>query len=397
MGRSAAVSTTVSAVAILAAIALAPTASAQPKEDKPVATGADSIDTEAGLVKVENVVGGLVHPWGIAFLPDGRALVTEKPGRLRILNPDNTLSEPLEGTPEVFAQGQGGLMDVAVDPDFEQNNTIYLTFAEPGENGTAGTALGRGTLEDGRIANFDVIFRQEPKVDGPNHFGNRIVFSPEGQIFLALGERFKFDPAQDPSNTLGTVVRINKDGSIPEDNPFVGDAAADDAIWSFGHRNIEAAAIHPDTGLLWVAEMGPLGGDELNQPEAGKNYGWPVVSWGSHYDGRDIPDPPTRPEFADAKMHWTPVISPSGMEFYTGDLFPSWQGSALIGGLSSQAVVRVAFDGDTPREAERLPMGARIRDVTQGPDGAVYVITDQDKGNVWRISPMEAGETASGD
>ncbi|MGQ9370490.1 PQQ-dependent sugar dehydrogenase [Azospirillum sp. ST 5-10] len=385
-----------SAAALAAALAL-PAALPAAAQDKPkLPGGAGSVETQAGPVQVEVVTGGLERPWGIAFLPDGRALVTEKPGRLRVLQRDGTLSQPLQGTPEVFARGQGGLMDVAVDPDFDGNRTIYLSFAEPGDGGKAGTALGRGMLADGRIEDFQVIFRQQPKIDGPNHFGNRIVFSPDGHLFLTLGERFQFDPAQDPSNTLGTVVRLNRDGSIPPDNPFVGDAAADDAIWSYGHRNIESAAVDPRTGTLWVAEMGPLGGDELNRPQAGKNYGWPAVSWGRHYDGRDIPDPPTRPEFADAALHWTPVISPSGMAFYTGDLFPAWRGSALIGGLSSAALVRVAFDGDTPREAERVPLGERIRDVAQGPDGALYVVTDAADGAVWRITPMDAGNQASG-
>ena len=357
------------------------------------ATGAataqvQSIDTATGAVAVENVTGGLSHPWGMAFLPDGRMLVTERPGDLVIVAPDGTVSPPLEGTPEVFAQGQGGLMDVALDPNFAENSLVYLSFAEPGEGETAGTALGRGRLVDNRIEGFEVIFRQEPKVQGGNHFGNRIVFSPEGNIFLSLGERFQFDPAQDLSNHLGAIVRLNPDGSIPEGNPFVGQEG-DDAIWSYGHRNIEAAAIHPDTGDLWIGEMGPLGGDELNSIEAGANYGWPVVSWGMHYSGEPIPDPPAHPRFADAVHHWSPVISPSGMIFYTGDLFPEWQGDALIGGLSSSELVRVELDGREFVSEERIPLGARIREVEQGPDGAVYVLTDQDDGNVWRIRPLE--------
>ncbi|MDX1531316.1 MAG: PQQ-dependent sugar dehydrogenase, partial [Rhodothermales bacterium] len=255
--------------------------------------------------------------------------------------------------------------------------------------GSAATALGRGRWVEDRIEDFEVIFQQEPWITGPNHFGNRIAFSPDGPLFLALGERFQFDPAQDLSNTLGVVVRINPDGSIPEDNPFVGDPEAEDAIWSYGHRNIEAAVVHPETGALWVAEMGPLGGDELNKPEAGKNYGWPVVSWGMNYDGTDIPDPPTRPEFADAVKHWNPVISPSGMIVYTGGAFPEWQGSVFIGGLSAHDLVRVEVEGDAVVGEERIPLGTRIRDVEQGPDGMIYVLTDEDDGNVWRLSPME--------
>lgn len=348
----------------------------------------ESVETDAGTVTVENLVGGLDHPWGMAFLPDDRLLVTERAGTLRILDSDNQLSSPLEGTPEVFNQGQGGMLDVALDPDFESNRLVYLSFAEPGEEG-ASTALGRGRLENDRVEDFEVIFRQEPKVSGPNHFGGRIVFSPEGHVFLTMADRFKFDPAQDLSNHIGTIVRINRDGSIPEDNPFIDQEDAKDAIWSYGHRNIESAAIDPETGNLWVAEMGPLGGDELNRPEPGRNYGWPVVSWGKHYDGEDIPDPTTRPEFADAVKVWTPVISPSGMVFYTGDVFPEWQGSALIGGMSDEGIVRVEIDGEEVTGEERIPLNARIRDVEQGPDGFVYMLTDEKDGNVWRMKPLE--------
>lgn len=347
-----------------------------------------TVQTEAGRVTVTNLASGLNHPWGMAFLPDGRLLVTERAGQLRLLGTDNTLSEPLAGTPEVFNRGQGGLLDVALDPDFESNHLVYLSFAEPGEGG-ASTAVGRGRLEEGCIADFEVIFRQTPKVPGPNHFGGRIVFSSEGALFLTMGERFKFEPAQELSNHLGTIVHIKPDGSVPGDNPFVSQADAEDEIWTYGHRNIEAAAIQPGTGALWIAEMGPRGGDELNLIEAGRNYGWPVVSWGQHYDGEDIPDPPTHPRFADARIHWTPVISPSGMEFYTGDMFLEWRGSALIGGLTARGIVRVAFDGLEVTGEERIPLGARIRDVEQAPDGSVYVLTDQADGNIWRLSASE--------
>ncbi len=347
-----------------------------------------TFQTEAGEIKIENLAGDLDHPWGMAFLPDGRLLVTERAGQLRILNTNNTLSEPLPGTPEVYAKGQGGLLDVALDPDFQNNRLVYLSFAEPGENNTASTAVGRGTLEDGQIKDFTVLFSQQPKIEGGNHFGGRIAFSPEGKLFLTMGERFQFEPAQNLENHLGTIVRINRDGSIPEDNPFIGQADAEAAIWSYGHRNVESAAFNPATKELWVAEMGPKGGDELNQPEAGRNYGWPVVSWGNNYDGTKIPDPPTHPEFADAAIHWTPVISPSGMVFYTGSMFPEWQGSALIGGLSSKAVIRVSINGQQAEEVERITLGTRIRDVEQAPDGSVYLLTDQDNGDVWRMSPL---------
>lgn len=355
----------------------------------PAAAQVGTVNTEHGAVKIENITGGLNHPWGLAFLPDGRMLVTELPGDLHIVSEDGTVSPALKGTPQVVNQRQGGLMDVNIDPNFTENQLVYLSFKEDGSGETAGTALGRGRLVDDRIEDFEVIFRQEPKVEGDKHFGNRIVFSPDGSLFLTLGERFQFEPAQDLSNHLGAIVRLNRDGSVPDDNPFVGEADAEDAIWSYGHRNIEAAAIHPETGELWIAEMGPLGGDELNPIERGANYGWPVVSWGMHYSGEPIADPPTHPEFADAVKQWTPVISPSGMVFYTGGMFPAWQGDALIGGLSAGDLVRVNFeDGEVVGE-ERIPLNVRVREVEQGPDGAVYVLTDQDDGNVWRISPLD--------
>ena len=371
------------ALLLAAALTTLP-ASAQPAS----APRVGSVLTEAGPIAVENLASGLDHPWGMAFLPDGRLLVTERAGALRILDGEGRLSDPVAGTPVVYAQGQGGLLDVALDPNFPENRYVYLSFAEPGPGGSAATALGRGRLQDGRIDGFEVLFRQEPWITGPNHFGSRIVFSPEGHLFLTLGERFQFEPAQDRSNHLGTVVRINPDGSIPESNPFAGQPDAEDAIWSYGHRNIESAAIHPETGRLWIAEMGPLGGDELNLPEAGRNYGWPVVSWGLNYDGTEIPDPPTHPEFADAAKVWTPVISPSGMTFYTGDVYPAWRGSALIGSLTRRGLIRVESDGETVTGEEYIPLDARIRDVEQGPDGLVYVLTDQSDGNVWRLAPL---------
>jgi glucose/arabinose dehydrogenase len=217
------------------------------------------------------------------------------------------------------------------------------------------------------------------------------VFSDDGKLFLTLGERFKFDPAQDVSNHLGTVVRINPDGSVPSDNPFVGRSDARPEIWSYGHRNVQGAAIQPGTGVLWTLEFGPLGGDELNIPQPGGNYGWPLVSWGKHYSGEPIPDPPTRPDLLDAVYHWTPAISPSGMTFYDGDVFPAWRGNLLIGGLRSEALVRLSIEGQHVTEEERIPMDTRIRHVRQGPDGAVYLLTDQSDGAILRLSP--AGDT----
>jgi aldose sugar dehydrogenase len=342
-------------------------------------------DTKAGTIKVETVATGLSHPWGLAFLPDGRMLVTERSGTLRLVSKDGKLSPALSGVPKVVVAGQGGLLDVAIDPDFKSNNLVYLTYSEPGEGG-AGTAVARGKLGESGLDGVEVIFRQEPKVEGGNHFGSRLAFAPDGKLFVTLGERFTFTPAQDLTNDLGKIVRLNPDGSVPKDNPFVGRTDVRPEIWSYGHRNPQGAAIHPETGKLWETEFGPMGGDELNIPQAGQNYGWPVVSWGSHYDGRAIPKPPSHPEFADAIYHWNPVISPSGITFYTADAIPAWKGNLLIAALSGQAIVRLTLDGEKVVDEERIPMGARIRDVVQGPDGAVYALTDEGNGEILRLT-----------
>jgi aldose sugar dehydrogenase len=353
-----------------------------------------TIDTETGPIEVTTLAEGLDHPWGMAFLPDGRLLVTERAGTLRIMSADGTLSAPLSGVPEVVVKGQGGLLDVALDPDYADNKLVYLSYAESGEDG-AGTAVARGRLEGSALEDVKVIFRQTPKVSGGNHFGGRLAFTQDGKLFVTLGERFKFEPAQDLTNHLGKIVRINPDGSVPPDNPFISTKDAQPEIWSYGHRNPESAAIHPETGKLWELEFGPKGGDELNIPAPGANYGWPVVSWGTHYDGEDIPNPPTRPEFTDAVRHWTPVISPSGITFYTAEAIPgwtafaipAWKGDLLIGGLSSQAIIRLDLEGETVMGEERIPMGVRIRDVEQGPDGSVYALTDEGNGKVLRLRP----------
>lgn len=347
----------------------------------------NSIVTESGTINIDVVAEGLVHPWSIAFLPDGNMLVTERPGRLRIVSESGNISEPIEGVPTVYAQGQGGLLDVELDPDFQNNDTIYFSFAEPGPGGAC-TAVAQARLNDNTLEDVKVIFRQQPKVEGENHFGGRLALTRDGKMFITMGERFKFDPAQNLSNHLGTIARINLDGSIPDDNPFVDGGDALPEIWSYGHRNIESAAIHPETGELWIVEMGPQGGDELNIARAGRNYGWPEVSWGEHYDGRDIPDPPTRPEFEDAVHQWTPVISPSGMTYYTADLIAQWRDSFLIGGLSSQALIRVTVDGEQLTSEEQIEMGARIREVAQGPNGAIYLTTDEENGKILRLTPQ---------
>ena len=345
------------------------------------AGAASALPARILAIEVSELARGLDHPWGMAFLPDGRLLVTERPGALRILSRDGRMSPPLEGIPQVFAEGEGGLLDVALDPDFASNQLVYLSFAEPGDGG-ASTAVGRGRLVDGHLEGFEVVFSQEPKVEGDKHFGGRIVFSPEGRLFLTLGERGLSEPAQDLSNHLGKIVRIERDGSIPEDNPFAARSGARPEIWSYGHRNIEGAAIEPGTDTLWVAEMGLEDGDELNVSEAGLDYGW-----GGHYDGPDVPDPSTEQRFTDAVEHWTPLISPSGMMFYTGRAFPEWRGSVLIAGLNARGVVRLVLDGREVVVEERIPLGERIRDVEQGPDGLIYVLTDETDGSVWRLEP----------
>jgi glucose/arabinose dehydrogenase len=366
---------------LLAALAL-PAAAQAPRQ----------VQTDSGPVRVETLAEGLVHPWGMAFLPDGRMLVTERPGRLRVVTQEGRVSDPVRGTPGVFGQRQGGLLDVALDPAFGENRRIYLSFAEPGEGGTASTAVARGRLnaEATALEEVEVIFRQMPRIEGGLHFGGRLAFAPDGRLFLTTGERFQFQPAQDLSSHLGKVIRIERDGSVPPDNPFLDRQGARPESWTYGHRNIEAGAVHPGTGAMWVVEMGPRGGDELNVLERGRNYGWPLVSWGQHYDGRPIPDPPTRPDLAGSVHHWTPVISPSGMAFYTGTAFQDWRGDILIGGLSAKGIVRVDLDGSSMRGEHRIELGQRIRDVEQGPDGAVYALTDEEQGEILRLTPDEA-------
>jgi glucose/arabinose dehydrogenase len=339
--------------------------------------------------QVTTVAEGLEHPWGLTFLPDERMLVTERPGRLRLVTKDGQVSPPLKGLPQVYAEGQGGLLDVTLDPNFASNRLVYISYAEPGEGGVAGTAVARGRLNEAATAleGVQVVFRQEPKVKGPNHFGSRLVFSPDGKLFITTGERFAFRPAQNLATDLGKIIRINPDGSVPKDNPFVGREGVRPEIWSYGHRNVQGAAINPETGALWTDEFGPMGGDEINIPEAGHNYGWPLVSWGQHYNGDNIPDPPTRPDLAQPIYYWNPVISPSGMAFYTGNAFPTWRGNLLIGGLSVQALVRLTLDGAKVTDEQRFAMDDRIRDVNQGPDGFLYLLTDNSDGRILRIAP----------
>jgi aldose sugar dehydrogenase len=343
-----------------------------------------------GVVRVETIARGLEHPWALEFLPDGRLLVTERPGRVRIVEWDGRLSAPLADVPRVQARGQGGLLDVALDPRFADNRLVYLSYAEPGEGGTAGTAVARGRLGDGRLEDVQVIYQQQPKVRGANHFGSRLVFARDGTLFVTQGERFDYaDQAQDLSSGIGKLVRINPDGSVPRDNPFVGRKGVRPEIWSYGHRNIQSAALHPQTGQLWTVEHGARGGDELNRPEAGKNYGWPVISYGVHYSGAKIGEGTAKPGMEQPVYYWDPVIAPSGMAFYTGEAFPDWRGSILIGSLRPGLLVRLTLeDGRVGREERYLAdLDERIRDVRQGPDGLLYLLTDSRDGRLLQVLP----------
>jgi glucose/arabinose dehydrogenase len=323
-------------------------------------------------------VGQFDEPWALEFLPDGRLLISEVGGALKLLNDDGTVGD-ISGVPEVSHGGQGGFGDVVLDPDFGNNGTIYVSYVEKGPGDTHGSAVARGRLRldgtGGALTDLDVIWRQVPKVTGQGHFSHRIVIGPDGYLWLSSGDRQKFDPAQDMQANLGKILRLNTDGTVPADNPFADRGGVTAQIWSLGHRNPLGLAFD-SAGRLWDVEMGPMGGDELNLVVRGANYGYPIVSNGDHYDGTDIPDHHTRPEFAAPAVFWNPVISPSSLVFYSGSMFPQWRGNAFIGGLSSQSLVRIEFDGDAAREAQRFEMGRRIRAVEQGPDGALWLLED---------------------
>jgi len=335
---------------------------------------------------VTTVARDLVHPWGLEFLPDGRMIVTERPGRLRIVSRDGKLSAPLTGVPRVHAVGQGGLLDVALDPAFAKNQIIYLSFAEE-EDGMAGTAVARARLGDTGLTDVRVIYRQQPKVMGGGHYGSRIVFRRDGTIFVTQGERMNYrEQAQNLNSLLGKVVHINPDGTIPKDNPFIGRKNVRPEIWSYGHRNVQGAALHPETGQLWTIEHGARGGDELNHPQPGKNYGWPVITYGVDYSGAKIGEGTAKAGMEQPVFYWDPVIAPGGMIFYTGDAYPGWKGSIFVGSLTPGCLVRLQMqNGKVVREERYLDLGERIRDVAQGPDGLIYVITDNEDGRILRL------------
>ena len=339
------------------------------------------------------VASGLVHPWAVEPLPNGDLLITERPGRLRIITAGGAVGEPISGLPAVDARGQGGLLDVALSPNFSSDRTIFWSFTEPRQGGN-GTSVARGVLSADRrsVSDVRVIFRALPTYDNAMHFGSRLAFGPDGKLFVTLGERSATQMrqyAQRLDSHLGKIVRINPDGSVPSDNPFVGNSNAQPEIWSLGHRNVQAAAFDND-GDLWAIEHGARGGDEVNLIEKGENYGWPIQAYGEEYSGAPIGTAsPAPPNIEQPVYYWDPVIAPSGAQFYDGDAFPAWRGSLFIGSLKDQRLVRLTLDGERVTGEEHLltDRGERVRDVRQGPDGALYIVTDEQNGHLWRIAP----------
>jgi glucose/arabinose dehydrogenase len=354
------------------------------------------------MFDVVTVTEGLVNPWGLTFLPNGKMLVTERPGRLRVVSADGKqMSEPVAGLPAVDSRGQGGLLDVALDPAFQTNQLIYWSYAEPRDAGANNTAVARGRFVDGaapKVENVQVIFHQTPSLASTLHFGGRLVFARDGKLFVTLGERSITEgrmQAQRMDGLLGKIVRLNPDGTVPSDNPFAGKEGVRPEIWSFGHRNVQAAALNPATGELWEVEHGTRGGDELNVSRKGKDYGWPTIAYGIEYQGPPITGGIQQKEgMEQPRYYWDPVIAPSGMVFYTGRLFPAWQNSVFIGGMGSMNLVRLTLKGEQVVGEERLlqdlqPARERIRDVRQGPDGALYLLTDSAMGRVLKLVPKK--------
>lgn len=368
---------------------------------RPAARAQQAARVEAGgqSLAVSQVARGLENPWGFAFLPDGRMLVTERPGRLRLVTPGGEVSAPLPGTPEVHAIGQGGLLGIALDPRFADNRLVYLSFAEPRGGGANATAVFRGRLDDaaGRIEDGRVIWRQQPAFASGYHFGSRLVFDRDGHLFVTTGDRSsQMDQSQNPANTIAKIVRITTEGAPAPGNPAQSNPAAgerrgwDPTVWAIGMRNAQGAALHPGTGLLWVSNHGPRGGDGLYVTRGGENFGWPLISWGTHYDGRPVNGGlRERSDLVQPLVHWTPSIAPSGLAFYTGDLIPAWRGNLFSGALAGQMLVRIVLEGERVVRQERLlaGLGHRFRDVRQGPDGALWLLTDSRDGRLLRLAP----------
>lgn len=350
------------------------------------------IKTEAGSIRVKTFAEGLQNVWSLAFLPDGKLLVTEKPGRMRIVTADGKIGEPLQGLPKIYNQGQAGLLDVVLAPDFATSKKIYFSYSEPGEKGTNSTAVSHAVLNGNKLEKVTRIFSQKPKIESSAHFGSRLVWAEDGTLFVTLGDRYsEKDKAQTLDNHQGKVIRINADGSAPENNPFVKTAGALPEIWSYGHRNVQGAAINPLTKKLWTGEHGPQGGDELNITEPAKNYGWPIITYGENYGGGKIGEGTSKNGMEQPVYKWVPSIATTGFIFYTGDKFPQWKNNILLTSLREQALVRLVLDGDKVVKEERLlkkELGQRLRSVVQGPDGLLYLATDEGKGKILQVSPL---------
>ncbi len=350
------------------------------------------ITGNAGSKLLSESFGAFNEPWAMTFLPDGDLLVTEKSGTLLQVHLDDRSRVPVKGVPKVAYGGQGGLGDIILHPQYRDNNWIYLSYAEQDASGNRGAAVARAQLRPAsaqpELKNFEVIWRQKPKVSGSGHYSHRLAFSPDGHLFITSGERQKQSPAQSWEQNLGKVIRLNADGSVPSDNPFQDKGELAKTFWSLGHRNLLGIAFDRQ-GRLWTHEMGPRHGDEFNLTLGGDNYGWPIVSWGDQYSGMPIPDHDTRPEFNAPEVYWVPTVAPSGLIIYDGAMFPTWQGNAFVGGLRSQSLVRIRIEGDRAEEVERFAMGKRIREVEQGPDGAIWVLEDEEGGRLLRLTPHE--------
>jgi aldose sugar dehydrogenase len=350
----------------------------------------DTFTSEHHDYRIEVVAGDLEHPWSLTFLPDGRLLITERPGRLNLLDPRDGKRQRIAGVPEVAAVRQGGLLDVALHPDFEDNGWVYLSYAARHEGGLA-THVGRGRLAGDRLEDFQVLFRAGPALSSGQHFGSRLVFDRDGHLFITVGDHGVRDSAQDRGTHMGTVIRLTDDGRVPADNPFVDDAAARPEIYSYGHRNPQGMTLHPQTGVLWLHEHGPRGGDEINLPKPGLNYGWPETTFGREYFGPSIGPEPPQPGFEPPIHHWTPSIAPSGMAFYDGDRFPAWRGDLFVGALAHRHLQRLRLDGGQVVEQEQLlaDLQWRIRDVRSGPDGYLYVLPDERDARLIRLIPAD--------
>lgn len=349
-----------------------------------------TIKTKLHSIRIQTITASLDHPWGLAFLPDNRFLVTERSGRLRIVTADGVLSDPISGLPDIRDEGQGGLLDIALGSDFSESGLVFFTYSEPGPDGSS-TALARARLDltSMSLNEVKVLFSQQPKSAGGRHYGSRIVLARDGSIFITTGDRGQRDRVQNPKINRGQVIRLKQDGTIPSDNPFVGVPSHRPEVWSLGHRNPQGATLHPTTGELWTVEHGARGGDEINIPRAGRNYGWPVISYGRHYSGQSIGEGTHKDGMEQPIYYWDPSIAPSGMTFYTGDVFPAWKGNLFVGALRDQVLVRLSVRGEQIVDEERIltELEERIRDVRQGPNGYLYILTDSPNGKLIRLTP----------